>query len=366
MRALIDGKFLEQTPRGIARATVALYAACAELDPSLEICVLHRQNLRANLPDRIDSWHCLPNLPDRLWRGTVIPSMTWLRRASFVHFPANGEIPALLPAGRVILTLHDILPLEIPGFFRSEKAQAEYEKRLKSDIERADLIITDSEYSKQRITEVFHPRSEPEVVPLFCYLELDTNVAWTPPQPSGDYFLYLGGYESRKGLEELLAVFLELRNTGALTSNLVLTGKINHFSPIFADLVTYGKQAGYVEELGYVSDIALKYIIANAKALVYPSRYEGFGLPVLEAMTLGCPVACSNRTSLPEIGGDAVLYIDPDQRHNLAFVLQTLENDAALRAELRAKGIKRAQEFSANRTATRFLEVVRNRVRSGD
>ena len=111
---------------------------------------------------------------------------------------------------------------------------------------------------------------------------------------------------------------------------------------------------------GYVDEETLACLYSGAAAVVYPSWYEGFGLPVLEAMACGCPVICSNTSSLPEVAGDAAIFVGPEDAEGLAHALDTVLDDSALRQSLAQRGLMRAAEFSWENTATRTLEVFAN------
>jgi alpha-1,3-rhamnosyl/mannosyltransferase len=111
---------------------------------------------------------------------------------------------------------------------------------------------------------------------------------------------------------------------------------------------------------GYVDEETLACLYSGAAAVVYPSWYEGFGLPVLEAMACGCPVICSNTSSLPEVAGDAAIFVGPEDAEGLAHALDTVLDDSALRQSLVQRGLMRAAEFSWENTAARTLEVFAN------
>lgn len=351
MRALIDATVLQLPPTGVAKVVLELYRAARRLTPALEPVALHRLELASRLPPEISPWQIAPWLSASLWRRFVVPGAVLSQRPHIVHFPWNGHVPVLPPGPLTVTTLHDVLPLIIPNHFESQAAEQDYRTGLQRDIDRTDLLLTDSEYSKRSICEHFAVSVEPLVVyPGTTFNER----SWAgEPSPDGEYFLYVGGYHRRKGLEALLRVFLALHAESRLTSRLLLTGTPAFVSAEFSRLLQEGH--GLVFELGYVGDLELGKRFANAKALVYPSKYEGFGMPPLEAMATGCPVLTTRGTSLPEVCGDAAHYFDPDDEQSFANALTQIEHNADMRAELRDRGRARARRFTWDQAASRYL-----------
>lgn len=357
MRLLLDATVLEYPPTGVAKVTLGLYAAIKRQDPSLEIVALHRRPLSTSLPPGIRSSQQGGFLPPVLWRRIYLPAATLGNGSAIIHFPWNGKVPALRRSTTVLTTLHDVLPLIIPRYFSDAAAEARYRADRQSDISRTDLLLTDSEYSKQEILRNFRTRVEPVVIPFGPTLQDSAASSRTAGQAR--YFLYVGGYDPRKGLQPLLTAFLALYREGKMRAKLILTGSKLHVSETFRRLVDEGVGMGAVEERGYVADDTLASLYANALALVYPSKYEGFGLPPLEAMALGCPVITTHCTSLPEVCGDAAYYIDADDTSTIARSLVDLETKPELRTLHRAKGKEQAAKFTWERAATTFLEALR-------
>jgi glycosyltransferase involved in cell wall biosynthesis len=351
MRALIDATVLQLPETGVGRVVLGLYRAARHLAPELQAIAVHRLPLAKILPAGLESWPVASWLPPGMWRRLALPGAALRLRPAVIHFPWNGHVPRLPSGPLIVTTIHDVLPLIIPDHFSSPAGEEAYRARLQRDIDRTDLLLTDSEYSKRSICERFAVSVEPVVIyPGVARTETSAG-GLNPEHP--EYFLYVGGYHRRKGLEALLRVFLALRAEGRLTSKLVLTGTQRFVSEEFSRLLERGR--GVVSELGYLDDIVLRERLARAKALVYPSKYEGFGLPPLEAMAAGCPVLTTRGTSIPEVCGDAALYFDPDDDRSFATALDTVEHNAALRADLRSRGLARAQGFSWNEAARRYL-----------
>jgi glycosyltransferase involved in cell wall biosynthesis len=353
MKLLCDATVLEYPATGVAKVTLGLYEACRQLDPSLTIVAVHRRPLSAPLPPGLSSSQRGRLLPPTLWRQLLLPATTLGRENNVIHFPWNGRVPRLRPGVTVLTTLHDVLPLIIPGYFAEAAAERRYRKERQMDISRTHLLLTDSEYSKQEILRNFNVAQEPVVIPFGPTLDAH-NLLRQPGRHEG-YFLYVGGYDPRKGLRQLLEVFLGLHREGKLRSTLILTGSRLHLSDQFSQLVNEGVRLGAVEEHGYVTDDRLASLYANAIALVYPSKYEGFGLPPLEAMMLGCPVITTRCTSLPEVCGDAAYYIDPDNPQTIARSLVDFETSRELGAAFRGKGKTQSAKFTWDRAAATFL-----------
>ena len=170
------------------------------------------------------------------------------------------------------------------------------------------------------------------------------------------YLLFVSTIEPRKNLTRLLQAFERVHAAG-LTDALVIVGKRGWLYGDFFAAVEKSPVRQVVIFPGFVPDADLPAVYAGAQALAFPSLYEGFGLPVLEAMACGAPVVCSNRSSLPEVAGDAALLVDPLDVDALAAALAQVLSDETLRREMRARGLTQAAQFSWERTARETLAV---------
>ncbi len=170
------------------------------------------------------------------------------------------------------------------------------------------------------------------------------------------YLIFVGTIEPRKNLIRLLSVFEVLRDDG-LTDGLVVVGRRGWLYDDFFAAVERSPARDAVTFPGYVADEDLPALYAGAQTLVFPSLYEGFGLPVLEAMACGVPVAASRASSIPEVGGEAALYFDPTDVEEMIEVLRRLLRDAVLREEMRTEGLRQAARFSWQRAAAETESV---------
>ncbi len=353
MNIALDASVLELPPTGIAKVTAGLSHACLAHDPGLTIGAFHRLPLRLTFQGRITAHPIGRWVPHQYWRSLVLPRA--VRHADVAWFPWNGNVPRLQTSGIVASTIHDVLPLIIPGYFRTPGDEERYRARVQQDLDRSDVIFTDSVYSRQQIVTQFTATHEPVVIrfgPTMTPLSPDAPVGRTGDAP---FFVYVGGYDRRKGIEGLVRLFLALHTDGRIRSRLILTGTPQYFSATFRDAVREAVARGAVEERGYVDEPTLAGLFHHARALVYPSKYEGFGLPPLEAMTAGCPVITTRATSLPEVCGDAAVYVNPDDTRAFADAIVSVETDALLRERLRATGFAQAATFTWEAAAATFL-----------
>jgi len=359
VRLVFDASVLEMPFTGIAKTSLLLYRECLARLPGLTVTGIHRKTIAGEVPAGVALTRGGRLFSADLWRNHYLPRQVRRQRATVVHFPWSGGVPAGLSDCAVVTTIHDVLPLEMPGGFKTPRDEERYRQDRQRDIDRTHILFTDSEYSKLQLQSNFVLRSEPIVNYFGPTLEWDGKGVAGGDVASSPYLLYLGGYDRRKGILELLEVYLELRRQGKLHCRLLLAGSSHYFSEELRRRITAGKESGDVRELGYVPDRELVNLLQGALALVYPSRYEGFGLPPLEAMHVGCPVITTSRTSIPEVCGDAALYIDPGDGREFGEALVAVENDAALRTRLREAGFRQARKFTWEKAAAIFLGEVR-------
>jgi len=264
-----------------------------------------------------------------------IPTVLTVHDLIFRHLPAHHK-----PLNRWYLNL--VMPLY---------CQRATHIIAVSECTRRDLV-TAYDLAPEKITVVheaaashFHPQS-PEVIAAV------RSRCGLPDR----YLLFVGTIEPRKNLACLLSVFETIHAEG-LSDGLVIVGRRGWLYDEFFARLERSPVRDAVSFPGYVLDEDLPAIYGGSQGLVFPSVYEGFGLPVLEAMACGTPVAASNASSLPEIGGDAALYADPLDVEGMTESVRRLLCDAELREHLRARGLERAAQFSWERAAARTRAV---------
>jgi glycosyltransferase involved in cell wall biosynthesis len=294
-----------------------------------------------------------------------LPLALWRERIDLLH--AEMIAPLLTPA-RIVVTVYDLSYEHYPAFFATGVAAA-FRQFVPRTVRRAAVVLTLSEFSRQEIVRCYDVPPEKVVVtlcaadPMFRPLKDEARLAAVRARyGTGDRFiLCVGDLQPRKNLKRLIAAYVRLRQADAMRPKLVVVGrKVWLYDDIFAA----ARASGYADELiftGYVPDEDLVMLYNAADVFVYPSLYEGFGLPPLEAMTCGTPVITSNTSSLPEVVGDAALTVDPVDVEALARAMATVLADTDLRARLSACGRQRAAAFSweaAARTILRAYHMV--------
>jgi glycosyltransferase involved in cell wall biosynthesis len=260
---------------------------------------------------------------------------------------------------RKVLTIYDLTFIKYPQF--SDRITRAYAERVRRCLTWTDLVLTISESSKQDIVEYLGmPADRVIVTPLASRYGLNYPIAANPSIPfdfQKPYLLFVSTIEPRKNILGLIAAFDYLKQTYRIEHELVLIGQMGwSYEPIL-QRIHHSPYRQAIHHLNYVSDESVAAFYQKADVFVYPSHYEGFGLPVLEAMTLGTPVVCSNRASLPEVAGDAAILVDSQDSLAIAEGIWRVISDRTLRADLIHKGRVQAQQFSWQRTAWQTLQA---------
>ena len=288
-----------------------------------------------------------------------------LQRAHVDLFHApHYVLPPLTPC-RSVVTIHDCIHLRFPQYLPNRLAHAYAHSSLWIATHRASRILTVSETSKRDILDFFKvPESKIDVI----YNAIDERF-WEPPpaeeidhvreryQLDDPFVLYAGNIKPHKNIERLIEAFYTLKKRGFDNVKLLIIGdEISRYATL-RRAVHRHKLHKHVRFFGFVPDKTLASLYRLAAVFVFPSIYEGFGLPPLEAMASGTPVITSNVSSLPEVVGDAAVLIDPYQSDEIADAMERVLTDETLRADLRRRGLERARHFSWERSIRRVREI---------
>ncbi len=256
--------------------------------------------------------------------------------------------------GKVMTTIHDMTYLRYP-----ETMDRKNLRRLKDgmarSIDRSDMVLTVSQFSKQEISELLgYPEERISVVPC-APSNLAVEGKNTPPVDVS-YLLYVGTIEPRKNLVRLIRAFDCLKKEQGIPHKLVLAGGKG-----WNNEEIYAAAEGVPDVIftGYVSEAEKNALYRGAAAFVFPSLYEGFGIPPLEAMNLGCPVVCANAASLPEVVGEAAELADPLDEMSIAEGIWRVISDEAHAAELVRRGYEQAKRYTWAASAEKLTDVCR-------
>lgn len=299
-----------------------------------------------------------------LWEQTVLPGLATEAGVDLLINPINTA-PLRFP--RNILVVHDLSFLEHPEWF-SRRFRLYYRIVVPRMARRALAVVTVSEFSKDRIVRLLGVAPEKVHVvyqaasPAFHQIE-DDEVRRVSEKLglSRPYLLFVGSVSPRKNLTTAIDAFNAVTKRLPGPLEMLIVGVSSKSFPQVR--IPAGREKD-LRPMGYVDDEDLPGLYAGAKALVYPSLYEGFGLPPLEAMACGTPVITSNCSSLPEVVGDAALLVDPRSVRELEDALYRMLTDADLSENLRKRGLERAKRFSWEDSARRMIEICRGEVAS--
>jgi glycosyltransferase involved in cell wall biosynthesis len=294
-----------------------------------------------------------------------VPWVLRRERPDLYHAP-HYVLPAAVNCNSVV-TIHDCIHLMFPQYLPNRMAYAYARAQMWTAAHRSDCILTVSDASKRDILHLFNIPPEKIVV---VYNAIDAHFSVTPPldavarvreryQLDQRFVLYVGNIKPHKNLVRLIEAFSELRAGDLEDIKLLIIGDEISKLPALRHAVHRHKLHKHVRFLGYVPDDQLAVLYRLAAVFIFPSLYEGFGLPPLEAMASGTPVVVSNVSSLPEVVGDAAVLVDPHDIDSIVDGLRSVLTNPARAEDMRRKGLERAREFSWERSVARTLEVYR-------
>ncbi|MBI3120545.1 MAG: glycosyltransferase family 4 protein [Candidatus Kerfeldbacteria bacterium] len=366
MKIGIDARFYGPQEKGLGRYVQKLIEHLQVLDHENSYVVFLQ-------PDRIKDFP----IPSPKWRAVAapyrwytiseqlkMPKLLSQEHVDFMHFP-HFNVP-IFYRGPYLITIHDLIITKHPkrrastlGPFTYWLKYAAYKFVVANAVRKASRILTVSKHSKKEIQDYYHIPEDRIVV---------TYEAADPPRDlpalhdiahyniHAPYLLYVGNAHPHKNLERLLSAFAQFREEHPEYS-LVLVGSHDYFYQRLMQEAETSKLNTNVIFPGFVPDEDLGLLYAQATAYVFPSMSEGFGLPPLEAMYRGTPVVSSNATCLPEILGDAVLYMDPMHVSAIAHAMEQIVTDQELRNQLIERGRQQVQRFSWDRMAKETLAI---------
>ncbi len=359
MKIGINTLFFRHPASGSGQYLLHLLRALAEVDQQNRYVLLGPEpSLQGNSTPDTFPYQVTP-IPGFATRNASIEKLVWeqftapaaAHRAGVDLYHVPYFAPPYFPRTPGVVTIHDVIPLRLPAYQASARTKA-YTQLIARAAHKATLIITISQHAKQDIIDALKLPAE--------RIRVIYEAAGDEYQPVADpatlakararyglnerYILYIGGLDQRKNVPQLVRAF-------AYLSRQMQSG------PLFPDPRPVAADLGMTGQIIYrfIEEEDKPALYSDASVFVFPSLYEGFGLTPLEAMSCGAPVICSNRTSLPEVVGDAAISMDPEDTHKMVEAMHSVLSNSDLRADLRARSLQRAAQFNWRKTATETI-----------
>ncbi len=368
----IDARFYGPVGKGLGRYTQEVVDNLLEIDHENEYVIfLGKENF--------DSFHTKNSkakkvLADVRWytlaEQILMPYYIWKEKIDLMHFH-HFNVPILCPT-KFAVTIHDLILIKFPSLRATKLSPILYKIKnyayklvLKFAVKKSEKIIAVSGFTKNDILENFKISPNKVVVTYEGVSEKLKNEKSSQENILDSlgikkpYLLYVGNAYPHKNLEWLIDSFFDFRNDFP-DYQLVLVGKEDYFyKRLKNSLLVYPDELFSKRVIfpGYVSDEQLISFFKNAKAYVFPSKYEGFGIPPLEAMANDCPVLSSNAASMPEILGEAALYFDPESKDQLRSVFNALKDEEIIN-NLKEKGRAQVEKYSWKNCARETKEIL--------
>jgi glycosyltransferase involved in cell wall biosynthesis len=370
----IDARFAVHNRRGIGNYTLKLIQNLAKIDTNNEyILYTNKEDVDNVLPSQ-SNFRIKTIFPSNyfLWEQIVLPIQAKKDKIEILHCTGNTSPIFLDKAIKLVSTIHDVMFLK--DYSELPKSTSYYQRLgrlyrkliVPQAIRRLSMALTISEFSKKDILKhipqfdinrikIVHPaanESFSQVDKIKASLKIRNKFGI-----DCSYVLTLGALDPRKNTELVIKTYIELKNKNIINEKLLIVGIPNWKQSIFYNIVLESNFKQDIVFLDFVSEDDLVLLYNCASIFLYPSLYEGFGIPLLEAMACGVPVVTSNVTSMPEIAGDAALLINPNNGQELKAAMTKLLDDEKLRNDLIARGLKQAKEYSWMKTAEQTLAI---------
>ena len=320
--------------------------------------------------------------PNFLWRPTAI-SPRWLARIWHrarlplpvelftgkvdLYHATDFVLPYTLPSTRTLLTVHDLSFVRVPEA-ASPPLKAYLDAVVPRSVERADHVLADSVATKDDLVDLYKTPADKITV---LYSGVDQRFRRVSQQSALEsarakygladfrYLLSVGTVQPRKNYSRVIRALAELRASG-LDLHYAIAGAKGWLEGEMQRTIASSRMEDFVHLLGYVDDEDLPALYSDSRMLLMPSLYEGFGLPILEAMACGVPVITSKISSLPEVAGDAAILINPTDTVEMREAMLAVETDFSLREQLVQKGYRQAEQFTWQRSAAQLLSVYKS------
>lgn len=371
LKILVDATALRSKPSGIGLYIYHLIDELSKLQKqeNFELNIFYQPSVKNWIKGNLSAYqllqkysnlNCLP-IPVSISHLLATHAKTicsyfdqYLDSPNLIHGTDHVVYP--LPHALKVMNIYDLTFIKYPQFVNSRVKT--YSQRVKECLQWTDLILTISESTKQDIIEYLGVKPE-KIYVTYLASRYNKVPQIYPLEHLKPYILFVSTIEPRKNITNLIAAFNHLKQTHKIEHKLVLIGQKGwRYESIFAAINNSPYQQD-IHHLDYLSDDEVAAFYSQADVFAYPSIYEGFGLPVLEAMTLNTPVVTSNTSSLPEVVGDAAILIDPQDLLQIAEAILQVISNPHLRQILIEKGKERVKLFSWEKTAQETLKAYR-------
>ncbi len=365
MKILIDGRGINKT--GIGRYINNTLRELLLIDKKNDYELLIRPEDRAGLKLSASNLELVD--ADAKWFGakeqTELINIINNRKPDLVHF-TNFNFPVAYK-GKFVITIHDLTLLNFKNYRPSAASRLLYKLKdqvmrnviLKQGVKKASAVIVPTRYVKDDVAKTFKVPKNKIVVTKEA-VDMDFSSPAINLEKNGinkPFVLYVGNAYPHKNLERMVLAFGRLITKYLLDYQLVIAGKKDSFHNSLEQAIADANLQDRVVFTGFVSDRELAGLYKNSKLYIFPSLSEGFGLPPLEAMAHGLPVASSNATCLPEVLGDAAVYFDPRSDAEMADAMLSVLSDEKLSNDLIKKGLKQVKKYSWKQTAKETLKI---------
>lgn len=344
----VNARFLTQKVTGVQRFAIEIIKRIKNaLGNDIQL-VSPSNIIQEDLAKELDT-KIIGKTKGHLWEQITLPYYLHLKGAPLLLNFCNT---APVTYSNSIVTIHDLAALAYPSWF-SIKYGIAYKLLMPLISKKSKGIITVSSYSKNEIHNILNIKKD-KINIVHCAISINLKKTESI-MPKSNYILFVGSIDPRKNIERLIKSMAFLPEKISL---IIVGGKNNIFNQ--QNFNCPENIRNRIEFTGYVTDEMLEKLYNNAKVFIYPSLYEGFGIPPLEAQACGCPVVCSNATSLPEVCGNSVLYCDPYNINDISAKIKMVLDDEKLQRNLIAKGFENIKRFSWEASSKKIIEIIRN------
>jgi glycosyltransferase involved in cell wall biosynthesis len=346
---VVNARFLTQSLTGVQRYAIELSLRLKQLDDTSIEFVCPKNVVQYDIFERLNA-KIIGKKTGHLWEQTDLPR--YLKKQGNPLLVNLGSTAPMCYKNKIV-TLHDITYIRYPQSF-SLKFRIWYRLLIPQILKKSLALITVSEFSKKEISSYFKHLPK-DIYVIYNAVNEQFKADQTKKENISSYLLAVSSPNYHKNFARLISAFLNLQKSKKIKENLLVVGESNHS---FAKQSYDADQSTSIHFMGRIKDEDLIKLYQNAKAFIFPSLYEGFGIPALEAQACGCPVIASNAAAMPEILKDSVIYFEPTNIFEIQSAIETIINNQSLRTSLINKGFSNVCRFSWDESVHKLYTVI--------